>query len=422
MTGAFDTAFDSAFDVGASSDPLPGVGGVLGGGIVGWGKRLQYLALTSPLLIPAAPVVVPDLVALEPALAPRARRTPPGLWTGPIDAPAAPIPDLVALQSEPPVRRKFAPVGDWTRPVEPPAPPPPAPDSGYGGSVDLIRARTRPIPEPQPPILPPGYPPPEWYPRAPEFLRRKVARLYEQEVRPPERPTVPFNPEQQAATYPQPPGPKALLIRLSPVRFLPPAPFVPPSIQPLANPVSWWSRWPDGKPPGHRPRQGVSAAPQNHVPIPPSAPPDQSWVPSMENPVRRKFVRPGLHAGPIDPISTPALISSMWQGDRPHVSAAKRFLTALQQAEAAPGPIIEVLVQAGPWRGEAPSYLRTLVPQQPLGALVPPIPSIISEGVPCIELTALEAAYSTLLSSSGTASGLVSPALRYSTLLNVEVC
>lgn len=228
-----------------------------------------------------------------------------------------------------------------------------------------------------------------------------------------------FDTAQQAAILTQPPlrpHPISRHALMGPAGVLPPtSPLTPPGV------ISWQGRGLDSRVWPHRPRQPQLAPAQNVDPITPVAAPDLSWQGSFEIPVRRRFTYPSEGRQPIEPISTPAYLASFWLTYHADPVPARPFWTALQQALAAPPPVIEVLVQTGSWRGTFPDWLRRLVTLVPGEAAVPPNLTVIAAGVPCIEMIDTGATYSTLLSSA-TTPALLSPDATMSHLADPESC
>lgn len=391
MAGAYSSAFSSAFDAGVVLPQAP-MKASLGGGLLFARRQLQYLALAGPVLIPAPPVVVPDL--------------------------SQAFADI-------PIRRKFdlrhTQTPEWGR-ADPP--PPPAPD--LAGMVPPTPPLPRPRrigPDSAQVVLPPGYPQ-DWYPSADSPVRRRKFLTWDGYAVPPDRPFVPFDPTANPSTLPQPPQRPAALSYLAPLASIPPPAGPPSSALEPPGVVSW-------EPPPNQPvrppapRQPLDSAPQNIDPIPQAAPPEGSWYPSAEVPPLGLTRRPWLEAFAqnIDPIDTPAYVASFWLSYYPPGPFPKQgLLVALQQWLAEAPPIIEVTVIVGAWRSEFPALLRARPSLTPEAFARPQDMTTLADAYGCMTLSQVEVTSPQLLVASVTSPTFLSVSVKSATLLGVEVC
>ena len=424
MAGAFSTAFSSAFDIDAAS-PLPVAPqkGTVGGGLMFARKQLQYIALAGPLLIPAA--AAPDLAATLYAV-PTRRPFFLGDTRSPEIGQADPVvvPDLSQAFGDVPVRRKFdirhTQSPEWGR-SDPP--PPPAPDLvSLSEPVVPRRTRTAQGLTLSQTLLPPGYAP-DWYPSAEYQIRRRRFLTHEAYARPDERPIIPFDPQQQVATLPQPPLRPRATQGYAARATVPPV--GPPSSALTPPGVTSWTGVPNQpvRPPA--PRQGLFPSPQNLVPIPQNAPPELSWQPSAEVPPSRPSRRPWLEAfvQNIDPLNTPAYLASFWISYYPPGPFPKLgLLPALQQVFADAPPALALQVVFGAWRPEVPALLLRAARLTPEAYTRPQDYASLADVYGCISLNSVRVTQPTLLAAAVTGPQLLDVEVTSSTLLIDEVC
>lgn len=391
MAGAFSAAFSSAFDISTVSLPVAAQKGSVAGGLMFARRQLQFLALAGPILIPAPPVVVPD---------------------------------LSQAFADAPVRRKFDLRATHSTEYGRADPPPPAaPDLAGLSSPDVIRRiRRAQGPDVQQVVLPPGYSP-DWFPSADSPVRRRRFLTHEAFATPEIRPTIPFDPAQQVATLPQPPlRPKAL----SAYAALSTVPPVGPPSSALTPPgVTAWTGLPNQPPAPHSRAQGQLAPAQPVSPIPQPLPPEGSWYPSAEVPPLTLKRRPWLEAFAqnIDPIDTPAYLASFWLSYAPPGPFPKRgLLASLQQALADAPPAVEIVVITGAWRPELPALLARTARRTPEAFAGPEEMATLGDAYGCMTLSSLRVTYALLLAPVVTSAILAGVVVTHATLDDLEVC
>jgi len=424
MAGAFSSAFSSAFDIDAGGVlPSAPLKGTVSGGLMFARKQLQYIALAGPLLIPAA--AAPDLAISLYALPVRRpffladTRSPAIGQADPVV-----VPDLLQAFGEVPVRRRFDLRHTHSTEYGRADPPPPAAPDLVSLSEPVVprRARTAEGLTLGQSLLPPGFPP-DWYPSAEYQIRRRRFLTAEAFALPPERPTIPFEPAQGASILPQPPlRPLAISARAA-LSTVPPV--GPPSSALTPPNVLDWQGLANQPPATARPRLPQDTAVQNLVPIPQPTPPENSWQPSAEVPPLGLLRRPWLEAFAqnIDPISTPAYLASFWLSYVPPGPFPKLgLLPALQQWLGEAPPIIEIIVQAGSWRAEAPALLYALRRLTPEAFAAPQEMTTLGDAFGCISLSSVRVTQPLLLAQAVIGPLLIDVSVTSSTLLVDEVC
>ena len=424
MAGAFSSAYSDAFDIGAAGGfPAAPMKGSVGGGLLFARKQLQYIALAGPLFIPAA--AAPDLAATLYA-APTRRPFFLGDTRSPGLGQADPVvvPDLSQAFGDVPVRRKFdirhTQSPEWGR-SDPP--PPAAPDLSALIPADPVRRKRLEIGTvTAQTVLPPGYAP-DWYPSAEYPIVRRRFLTAEAYARPDERPIIPFDPQQQVATLPQPPLRPRATQGYAARATVPPV--GPPSSALTPPGVTSWNGLPNQPPATAAPRQGLFPAPQNLVPIPQNAPPELSWQPSAEVPPARPSRRPWLEAFAqnIDPLNTPAYLASFWISYYPPGPFPKQgLLASLQQVFADAPPAVELQVVFGAWRPEVPALLLRAARLTPEAYTRPQDYASLADVYGCISLNSVRVTQPTLLAAAVTGPTLLDVEVTSSTLLIDEVC
>ena len=271
-------------------------------------------------------------------------------------------------------------------------------------------------------VLPPGYAP-DWYPSAEYPIVRRRFLTAEAYARPDERPIIPFDPQQQVATLPQPPLRPRATQGYAARATVPPV--GPPSSALTPPGVTSWNGLPNQPPATAAPRQGLFPAPQNLVPIPQNAPPELSWQPSAEVPPARPSRRPWLEAFAqnIDPLNTPAYLASFWISYYPPGPFPKQgLLASLQQVFADAPPAVELQVVFGAWRPEVPALLLRAARLTPEAYTRPQDYASLADVYGCISLNSVRVTQPTLLAAAVTGPTLLDVEVTSSTLLIDEVC
>ena len=411
-------------DVSSSSGGvLSAMWGAVGTGLMFGRAMVQYLAMAGPILIPA--VAAPDLSAAvmeRPVVRRPFRYDPPSPEIGQADAVV--VPELCSILFDlPPVRRGVRPDTQSTEFGRSDPPPPAAPDLSPLIPADPVRRKRLEIGTvTAQTVLPPGYAP-DWYPSTDYQIRRRRFLTHEAYARPSDKPTIPFDPQQQVATLPQPPLRPAAISARAALSTVPPV--GPPSSALTPPGVTSWTGVPNQPPATARPRQGLFPAPQNLVPIPQNAPPELSWQPSAEVPPSRPSRRPWLEAFAqnIDPLNTPAYLASFWISYYPPGPFPKQgLLPALQQVFADAPPAVELQVVFGAWRPEMPAILLRAATLTPEAFTLPEEMTTLADAYGCISLNSVRVTQPTLLAAAVTGPQLLDVEVTSSTLLIDEVC